>query len=363
MTRLLIKVFLLLPLLAAMAACGPSHTPDTPSTPTDITDTTDTPSTPADSTDTPTPQEPEKDWSWVDGYPVGVSVEQFTDDLGDGSKCLGYIATIDFSENPNLRFTCTRAQKKKAPSGFFADLSEDLGKAVLVTNGGYFAGITSVSLVAHAGNFIINAFRAFNWPGDENAQATIYPVRSAIGRMPDGHFEIQWVYCTSVAFKTHTVFPSWLDNNEKAETFMSEPPTADYCEGTWSWEPEDAIGGGPRLVKDGVDISTDAYWGECLNAGGTAAFSRAPRTGAGITADGKLVLIVCDGRGSGGSKGYTLAEFAAKFISLGCTDAMNLDGGGSSCIVGSEGKVLNHPSDGSERIVSSAIVISEIPRD
>ena len=85
--------------------------------------------------------------------------------------------------------------------------------------------------------------------------------------------------------------------------------------------------------------------------------------GSSITADGKLVLIVCDGRGSGGSKGFTLAELAAKFISLGCTDAMNLDGGGSSCIVGSDGKVLNHPSDGSERIVSSAIIISEIPHD
>ena len=344
----------IIPAVLSMLAAACSPTPFTPG---------DEPVSPADTTVTPTPQEPSRDWSWTDGYPVGVSVEPFTDDLGDGGKCLGYIATIDFAENPNLCFTCTRAQKKKAPSGFFADLSEDLGKAVLVTNGGYFAGITSVSLVAHAGNFIINAFRAFNWPGDENAQATIYPVRSAIGRMPDGHFEIQWVYCTSVAFKTHTVFPSWLDNNEKAETFMSEPPTADYCEGTWSWEPEDAIGGGPRLVKDGVDISTDAYWGECLNSGGTAAFSRVPRTGAGITADGKLVLIVCDGRGSGGSKGFTLAELAAKFISLGCTDAMNLDGGGSSCIVGSEGKILNHPSDGSERIVSSAIVISEIPHD
>ena len=348
-------------LLLAAAACSPDH----PSAAADgtQTDTTVTPGTPADTTVTPAPPEPDRDWSWTDGYPVGVTVEPFTEDLGEGDKCLGFVATIDFAENPNLRFICTRAQKKKGPSAFFADLSEDQGKAVIATNGGYFAGSTSVSLVAHAGNFVINAFRAFNWPNDENAQTTIYPVRSAIGRMPDGHFEIRWVYCTSVAFKTHTAFPSWLDNNEKTETFMSEPPTADYCEGTWSWEPEDAIGGGPRLVRDGVDVSTDAYWGECLDSGGTAAFSRVPRTAAGITADGRLVLIVCDGRGSGGSKGYTLTELAAKFISLGCTDAMNLDGGGSSCIVGSDGKILNNPSDGSERAVSSAVIISEIPHN
>ena len=116
-----------------------------------------------------------------------------------------------------------------------------------------------------------------------------------------------------------------------------------------------------RLVKDGVDISTDAYWGECLNAGGTQAFTRAPRTAAGITEEGKLILLVCDGRGSGGSKGYTLAELASKMISLGCKDAMNFDGGGSSCIVGKDGAILNNPSDGSERVVTSAIVITEIP--
>lgn len=341
----------------AAFACTP-QTPRGPKTPEEPVDTTQT--EPVDTTQQ-TPPEPERDWSWVNGYPVGMTVEPFTETFTDGNKCSGYIAVLDFSENPNLKFNCIRSLRKKGPTAFFADFDTSLGTPCLATNGGYFAGSTSVSLVAHLGDFTVSAYRAFNWPNDENAQCTMYPVRSAIGRMDDGHFEIQWAYCTRPSFKTHTAFPSWLDNNEKTETFMPEPPTADYCEGAFEWKPQEAMGGGPRLLKDGTDISTDAYWGECLNAGGTAAFGRHPRTGAGITADGKLILLVCDGRGSGGSKGYTLAELAAKLRALGCVDALNFDGGGSSCIVGSDGKILNNPSDGSERIVTSAIIISELP--
>lgn len=353
------KLLLFVAAALVLFSCTPKN-PLGPQTPEEPVDTTEHQTVPIDSTQT-NPPEPGRDWSWVEGYPVGVTVEPFTENFTDGNKCSGYIATIDFAENPNLRFTCRKTIKKKGPSKFFAETEAADGVPCIATNGGYFAGGTSVSLVAHKGEFTINAFRAFNWPSDENAQCTIYPVRSALGQMKDGSFEIQWTYCTDIAFRTHTVFPSWLDNNEKTETFMPEPPGADYCEGTWSWEPVEAMGGGPRLVKEGVDISTDAYWGECLNAGGTQAFARAPRTAAGITEDGKLILLVCDGRGSGGSKGYTLAELASKMISLGCKDAMNFDGGGSSCIVGKDGAILNNPSDGSERVVTSAIVITELP--
>ena len=60
------------------------------------------------------------------------------------------------------------------------------------------------------------------------------------------------------------------------------------------------------------------------------------------------------------------AELADKLIALGAVDAVNLDGGGSSTMVGSDGKVLNRPSDtGSaevivERKISTAVVISEV---
>lgn len=323
-------------------------------------------------TEPQTPQEPEQEEEepqrpsapeWTDGYPYGVSVSSFSEDFGDGKKCSGYVAEIDFSKNPYLKFNCIAESKKKTPSTMFKELSSRKGVPALAVNAGYFAGSTSVSLVYTGGSCQRMAVQKFNWPSDQNFQNLVYPVRSAVGRMKDGSFEIQWAYCTNVSTRDHYAFPSPLGNNEKEKTFMTEAPTPD-CEGAFLWEPVDAVGGGPRLVKDGVDVSTESYWGECLDSGGTSGFSRVPRTAAGIKADGTLVLLVCDGRGSNGSAGYTLAELARKLISLGCVHAMNLDGGGSSVMVGAGGEVLNKPSDASgERPVVSSIIISElVPR-
>ena len=132
------------------------------------------------------------------------------------------------------------------------------------------------------------------------------------------------------------------------------------------WTPQEAVGGGPMLVKEGKNVAVENYWKEVFDGGGIAGTSRQPRTAVGATADGKLILLVCDGRNMRGSAGFTLAELADKLIELGAVDAVNLDGGGSSTMVGSDGKVLNRPSDtGSaevivERKISTAVVISEV---
>ena len=75
-----------------------------------------------------------------------------------------------------------------------------------------------------------------------------------------------------------------------------------------------------------------------------------PRTAIGIDRDTNSVLmLVIDGRQSF-SRGYTMVELANLMIELGAEDALNLDGGGSSTMVGlrPDGAlgVLNSPSDG-----------------
>jgi exopolysaccharide biosynthesis protein len=80
--------------------------------------------------------------------------------------------------------------------------------------------------------------------------------------------------------------------------------------------------------------------------------TRVPRTAAGISADGtRLVLLVVDGRRDGYSVGITEMELAEEMLRLGCADALNLDGGGSSTLVMKDDatglvKLLNRPSDG-----------------
>lgn len=130
------------------------------------------------------------------------------------------------------------------------------------------------------------------------------------------------------------------------------------------WTPYNAIGGGPVLVKDGkycfdyLKTASGAYLSnhELFQSDIFASGLRAPRTAIGSNAHGLVVLLVADGRGSGGSTGLTLDEVARIMTGLGCTDVLNLDGGGSSMfLTGPEGTLHNHPSDGQERRIMTFV--------
>jgi hypothetical protein len=112
-----------------------------------------------------------------------------------------------------------------------------------------------------------------------------------------------------------------------------------------------ALGGGPRLVTDGRAFVP--YMWERFSV--RLARQRAPRTAVGITATGKILLVTVDGR-SGTNSGMTLDELAQLMAQLGARDAMNLDGGGSATMVVG-GRVVNHPSDGEERPIASALLV------
>ena len=73
-----------------------------------------------------------------------------------------------------------------------------------------------------------------------------------------------------------------------------------------------------------------------------------PRTAAGVSKDGRyLYLIALDGRQDGYSEGASEAETAEWLLRFGAHDGLNLDGGGSTAMVISDGKggakVLNRP--------------------
>jgi exopolysaccharide biosynthesis protein len=98
--------------------------------------------------------------------------------------------------------------------------------------------------------------------------------------------------------------------------------------------------------------------GEIVVPGGTGSFfARNPRTIAGTTRGGKVVLATIDGRQTT-SVGTTMAETAAVAKALGLHDAINLDGGGSTAMALGDGTVVNHPSNtaGAERAVGDAVV-------
>lgn len=95
-------------------------------------------------------------------------------------------------------------------------------------------------------------------------------------------------------------------------------------------------------------------------------YARHNRTAIGLKPDGTIILVVADGRSRQNADGLSLPELTHVMRWLGCCDAANLDGGGSSTMYiagsGTNG-IVNHPSDNGrfdpfgQRPVANAIML------
>ncbi len=117
---------------------------------------------------------------------------------------------------------------------------------------------------------------------------------------------------------------------------------------------KEAIGGfGSKLITNGqIEISKDSSYYT----------TRHSRTAIGITRTGKVVFMVLDGRQEPVSCGGSMIEIAHIMFEAGCVEAINLDGGGSTTYVAKlegedELKVVNRPSDGTARSVSTSLIM------
>ncbi len=104
-----------------------------------------------------------------------------------------------------------------------------------------------------------------------------------------------------------------------------------------------ALGGGPVLL----DAGESPDW--------PPPQPRHPRTVLGWN-DKQFFLAVVDGRQESLSAGMTYPELASLMSGLGCTHAINLDGGGSSTLW-LDGHIMNSPSDGHERRVANSLIV------
>jgi hypothetical protein len=126
----------------------------------------------------------------------------------------------------------------------------------------------------------------------------------------------------------------------------------------------DLVQAGPMLVARG----RIAFDGSADHEGFSAASGqfdsditegRHPRAAIGVS-ERDLYLVTCDGRRSGVDAGLTLGELAEFMLALGCVDAMNLDGGGSTTLV-HRGHLLNRPySEQDQPAPASRPIVSAI---
>ena len=122
-----------------------------------------------------------------------------------------------------------------------------------------------------------------------------------------------------------------------------------------------AVGGGPLLVKNG------AWYSDPHGPSSGEFATHMPASAVGITGDGTLLLFEVDGRQPDVSIGVLQPQLAALMIAFGVQTGMQFDGGGSSEMAArlpgdDRAEVVNVPSDGVERHIADALIISSSAR-
>ena len=175
----------------------------------------------------------------------------------------------------------------------------------------------------------------------------------AIGISKRRKADIAWLFTDSSAkypLASQQAMPYFKDSTAVL-TRTQIPTTATFKK----WKMQTAVAGGPVLIQDGqIKISNNEeqrFAGKQIN-------DKHPRTAMGYTADGHIVVMVVEGRNPGIAEGANLTQLAQFLQSIGCVEALNLDGGGSSTML-VNGKETIKPSDKTgQRPVPAVFIIS-----
>ncbi len=290
--------------------------------------------------------------SWEDvsasfgALPKSVHIYR-TDNSLNGRPFIAYYAEIKIKDKRILFSTDTTRGRRITPYQFYIDNREP----VIVVNGSFFSFETNQNLnvVVNRGNML-----SYNIPALKSriTDEYYYPTRSAIGITRRRKADVAWIFTDTanqrpIAFQERPI----LSKGKIADPSIYDLRTIDR----WKyWKVRTAIGGGPVLVQDGKVKITNKE--EQMFLGGESDLH--PRTAMGYTDDGKLVILVIEGRNPGKAEGATLEELAAIFVSLKCKEALNLDGGGSSMML-VNGKETIQPSDkNGQRAVPAVFMVS-----
>lgn len=143
-------------------------------------------------------------------------------------------------------------------------------------------------------------------------------------------------YEGQVVNQTVSGFTPYRENGAVTIDASGRPGIVQKPSGGWSAITEPvALAGGPLMILNGQELSQlDVDFNS----------NRHPRTAVGLTANGKMIVVVVDGRSSQ-SQGLTIPQLSQLMAALGCTSALNYDGGGSSTAWVKGNGVVNYPSD------------------
>lgn len=299
-------------------------------------------------------------WQNVDSLyqPLPSSIHvYFTNDRIDTGAFRAYYLIADLKDK-DLNFTTDTTYKRRlTPSQFY----EKNNNPLVVVNGTFFSFETNQNL-----NLVIKEGKLVSYTAPIKGRGKdtlmyIHPFKSAIGITKKRKADIAWIYTDSskrFAYASQWELHAIKDSNasKKFENIIYQTSMIVSHKSSIpsfkKWKMKTAIGGGPVLLQNGeIKITNNEeriFAGKAIN-------DKHPRTAMGYTTDNKLIILIVEGRSSNAS-GVTLIQLAGIFKDLGCVEALNLDGGGSSCLL-INGKETIKISDKSQRPVPAVFLI------
>ncbi len=280
-------------------------------------------------------------------FPSGMQAFSF-DTIFNGRKVKAFCVAFDPS-NGRFDFKPVVSSTARTTSQFAAAES---GLVYVAINGGFYGGNQSYSLIKYNGTTsaanIKALTRLFN-----GSNTTYYPTRAAFGITATGAPTTAWVYSVGAGNDNIYSYPAPSPNAEGSAP--QAVPSESFPAGGSPWSAVSAIGGSPMLLRGGAVRISDTE--ELISINNTT--SR-PRSALGYTAAGRVVLLAVEGdNSSAGYPGINLSDLASMLGSLGCTDAINLDGGGSTSLVIGNQLTVRPGDNGVERPVISALLIKQ----
>jgi hypothetical protein len=283
--------------------------------------------------------------------PSSLHIFRTTDSL-DGLPFLAYVATIRLGDKSLYLGARVGNGDRFTPSQYY----QRENFPVLLVNCSFFSFETgrNLSLVISDGRILAQNINSLKGQGRDST-LYYYPTRSALGINRKRKVDIAWIFNDSARHRPY----AYEKEPVISKGHEPNPTILDLGDIEWKWwTVRTAVGGGPTLLHDGEIRITSRE--EQLFAGEEE--EKNPRTAMGFTRDDRLIILVIQGRSPGISDGATLLQEARIMRELGCWKALNLDGGGSSCML-VNGKETIHPSDkGGERSLPAIFLIRKIPK-
>jgi exopolysaccharide biosynthesis protein len=263
---------------------------------------------------------------------------------------IAYYVVADLADKSLRINTDTTLFRRISPSAYYERNQHPL----VVVNGTFFDLKTSQNLdvVMMRGKMVSYNVNSTALKGKDTFLYR-YTTRAAIGINKKRKADAAWLYSDSsarypIAYQGKP--PMWKGNGNE---YTKKQFDAHAGANGKRWKMYTAIGGGPMLVQDGKIRITN---NEEVMFTGKAIDDRHPRTVIGYTRDHKLIILAVEGRNKGVAEGATLTQLAEIMISLGCVEALNLDGGGSSCLL-VNGRETIKPSDKTGQRAMPAVLL------